>query len=260
MDQQISGMDTTLDPASAEFVGRWNRLVSTTNWEKGRIICQWRERLEAEGAPAAASSDETWSRWVGNVSPQHVGRLRRVYQRFGHVADQYPTLFWSHFQATLDWDDAEMWLEGAVQSGWSVSQMRRQRAEALGGAPAGESLDDQAPNAEFDEDSDPPQEDFAAAPSAFAEVYDPAPSDVAHGEPADEADLEEAPFGDEPSEPAPTPVRPFEKLRALPDDLGEAFEQFKLAVLKHKLAGWQEVPRADVLSALDALKQLVTAP
>ena len=24
------------------FVGQWQRLVSTTNWDKGRIICQWR--------------------------------------------------------------------------------------------------------------------------------------------------------------------------------------------------------------------------
>ena len=32
----------------------------------------------------------------------------------------------------VDWDDAEMWLEGAVQSQWSVSAMRRQRVETLG--------------------------------------------------------------------------------------------------------------------------------
>ena len=27
--------------AAGRFVGQWNRLVSTTNWEKGRIICEW---------------------------------------------------------------------------------------------------------------------------------------------------------------------------------------------------------------------------
>ena len=32
-----------LELASDSFVGRWNTLVSTTNWEKGRIIQQWRE-------------------------------------------------------------------------------------------------------------------------------------------------------------------------------------------------------------------------
>ena len=31
--------------ASAEFLGRWSRLVSTTNWEKGHIINEWRQAL-----------------------------------------------------------------------------------------------------------------------------------------------------------------------------------------------------------------------
>ena len=101
--------------ASTQYVGRWNRLISTTNWEKGRIICQWREALRQAGAPAASCTDDAWSRQVGNVTPQHVGRLRRVFERFGEVFDQYAGLYWSHFQAAVDWPDAEMYLEGAVQ-------------------------------------------------------------------------------------------------------------------------------------------------
>src|SRR5690606_19485272 len=69
------------------------------------------------------------------VSPQHVGRLRRVYERFGSSFESYAGIYWSHFLAALDWDDAEMWLEGAVQSGWSVSQLRRVRWEAMGSQP-----------------------------------------------------------------------------------------------------------------------------
>jgi len=259
MDQQTSGMETEIEQASAEYVGRWNRLVSTTNWEKGRIICQWRERLEQEGVPATDATDEAWSVAVGNVSPQHVGRLRRVYQRFGQVADSYPKLFWSHFQAAIDWDDAEMWLEGAVQSGWSVSQMRDQRWQATGGADGAEPLDEPLPATEFDEDSDPPVENQAAVGDAQA-------ADLTH-----EADVEPAAPWDEPaeaddeatddaSEPTPQPVRPFENLPSLPKDLTDALEQFKLALLKHKVAGWQEVPAAHVLAAIDALKQLVVAP
>ena len=120
--------------ASTEYVGRWNRLISTTNWEKGRIICQWREAL-AGRRPAASCTDDAWSRQVANVTPQHVGRLRRVFERFGQVFDQYAGLYWSHFQAAIDWPDAEMYLEGAVQNDWSVSQMRHQRWEAMGGSP-----------------------------------------------------------------------------------------------------------------------------
>ena len=85
-------------------------------------------------AHAAASeyTDDAWSRQVGNVTPQHTGRLRRVYQRFAGVREAYPGLYWSHFQAALDWDDAEMWLEGAVQNGWSIAQMQNERARTLG--------------------------------------------------------------------------------------------------------------------------------
>ena len=133
-DGQSGAGSEVLEQASAEFLGRWNRLVSTTNWEKGRIISAWRKAMIDSGAPAQAYSDEAWARRVGNVSGQHVGRLRRVYDRFGGGFDSYPGLFWSHFQAALDWHDAEMWLEGAVQNSWSVAQMRNQRWEATGAA------------------------------------------------------------------------------------------------------------------------------
>ena len=46
----------------------------------------------------------------------------------------------------------------------------------------------------------------------------------------------------------------------MPADLNEAFEMFKLAVISHKLAGWKDIALEDVLSILDALKQLARAP
>src|SRR3977135_648877 len=127
-------MDSALiDQTSETFLGQWKRLVSTTNWEKGQIIFEWREALRDSGAPAIEFSDDAWARRVGNVTPQHVGRLRRAYERFAATRAEYPGLFWSHFQAALDWDDPELWLEGAVQSSWSISEMRQKRWEANGG-------------------------------------------------------------------------------------------------------------------------------
>src|SRR5438552_9052823 len=125
-------MDPILtDETSDQFVRQWQRLISTTNWDKGKIICQWRAALIADGQERHFWSDEAWSDRVGGVTPQHVGRLRRVYERFGEVGQGYDGLYWSHFQAAIDWNDAEMWLEGAVQNNWSISQMRQQRWEAL---------------------------------------------------------------------------------------------------------------------------------
>ncbi len=140
-----------VEHASQEFIGRWNRLVSTTNWEKGRIIQQWREALIDVGAAAQEYSDETWSRRVGGVTGQHAGRLRRVYQRFGASYGKFPGLYWSHFQAAVDWDDAEMWLEGAVHSQWSVNAMRNQRWETLGQT----AEDSPVIESEVDEDFEP---------------------------------------------------------------------------------------------------------
>jgi hypothetical protein len=255
--------------ASQPFVGRWNKLVSTTNWEKGRIIVQWREALIAQGLPATEYSDEAWSRLVGGVTSQHAGRLRRVYQRFGKVHEEYRGLFWSHFQAALDYSDAEMWLEGAVQNDWSVAQMRDQRWTTLGRVEADRPKAGEVVASETDEDFEPgrtgkPLTDGITG--EYAEVAGPRHDGPDFGD-------EEAGPGRSDASPlsldgrgaggegvAVELVRPFENLPDLPDDLAEAFDAMKLAILHHKTDGWQEIAAADLLRALDALKALVTAP
>jgi hypothetical protein len=117
--------------ASQAYVGRWNKLVSTTNWEKGQIITEWRAKLLQQNSELEERTDEAWSRLVGDVSPQHVGRLRRVYGRFGASHSDFDGLYWSHFLAALDWDDAEMWLEGALREKWSIKQMIGRRFETI---------------------------------------------------------------------------------------------------------------------------------
>ena len=254
------------DQASQPFVGKWNQLVSTTNWEKGRIIFQWRDALIRAEAPTTKYSDEAWATRVGAVTGQHVGRLRRVYQRFGTVYDDYQDLFWSHFHAALDWDDAEMWLEGAVQNHWSVSQMRNQRWETLGQPESMKPDDKDIIASEKDEDFEPaanetPEkllgklEDIYSGPRPegpdFGDADDPA---AAPGDPSGAAIYSDG------EDQAIDFVRPFANISELPEDLAEAFETFKLAILRHKLNEWQEISRDDVLAGLDALKELAVAP
>ena len=74
---------------SEPFVGRWQNLISTTNWEKGKIIFDWREALIESGAPATEYSDEAWARRVGGVTSPHVGRLRRVFETFHADHESY---------------------------------------------------------------------------------------------------------------------------------------------------------------------------
>ncbi len=237
-----------VDETSIKYLGRWNRLVSTTNWEKGRIICQWRDEMISADAPPDDYTDQAWSRRAGSVSPQHVGRLRRVFQRFGETFDQYAGLYWSHFQAAMDWPDAEMWLEGAVQSGWSVSQMRNQRWEAIGAPADKKPRPEDIIEAEPDEDIEPVG-DECELDRAVPETLSSSITEVRNDADADER----PPYNDEQSA---EPFRPFEDLPVLPPDLAEAFEAMKLAILQQKLSGWQEISLQEMLSVLDSLKQL----
>lgn len=260
------------DRASQSFVGRWNKLVSTTNWEKGRIIQQWRDALVDEEAPATQYSDEAWSHLVGGVTGQHVGRLRRVYQRFGNQYEDYEGLYWSHFQAAIDWDDAEMWLEGAVRSEWSVSRMRRQRWETMGADPDRLPSDTDIVTAELNEDFEPANNQ-KPVPDSVSERFSEIPSGPRHEGP-DFGDAESEQhaagrkqdesgatiFSEESAEPAIEFVRHFEDLPELPTDLSEAFDQFKLAIIRHKATDWVEISCDDVLATLDALKELAKAP
>jgi hypothetical protein len=255
---------TAADETSLAYLGRWQQLVSTTNWEKGRIIHEWRQALESAGADWQQFSDEAWSRRVGNVTGQHVGRLRRVYERFGSSRETYPGLYWSHFQAALDWDDAEMWLEGAIQNHWSISEMRHERWQAFGGG-AEQPAESEVADAELDEDF---------SPDNFSEIRDPAEMGgrafdadrtlTVEEEQAQANALEGAPFDPDASwetqENHPAAVRPFEALPELPADVSEAFEAYKLAILRHKLSGWHEVTVGQVVASLEALKQLTLAP
>lgn len=257
---------------SIEFVGRWSTLISTANWEKGRIITEWREALMGSQSPSLAYSDEAWSRRVGGVSPQHVGRLRRVYDRFGSTQDSFAGIYWSHFLAALDWDDAELWLEGAVQSRWSVSQMRRTRWESMGSQPelepneqdivadgsiASGMDEDYTPLAEVDEATGVEDGPRSVAegprpdgPDFGAEDYSASSS----SEVGDEND-DGLPWDDEFKSPGESP---FAKLPSLPVDLAEALEQFKLAIIRHRADAWAEVSQADIHRALDALKAFVS--
>lgn len=271
------------------FVGRWNRLISSTNWEKGRIISQWRGALIEAGAAATEFSDEAWAKRVGGVTASHVGRLRRVYDVFGDSHETYQGLFWTHFLIALDWDDAPLWLEGAVQSGWSVSQMRTQRWEASGGQeqdrpssadPATNDLDEDFDEAVMGEASGKKDEKAFTQPGqggGSTKEYGDGPNAIGSGpgiEGPDFGDEESLnrlsddfhqnaapgqPARDDQSETPPPLVQPFAGLPELPNDLADAVELMKLAVLRHKTAGWKEIGADVVLQYLNAFNILVEA-
>ncbi len=267
--EDVLGLESTsLDEASQQYLHKWHVLVSTTNWEKGRIISEWRNDLQANGATVAQFSDEAWSRRVGSVSGQHVGRLRRVFERFATARESYPKLSWSHFCSALDWNDAEMWLEGAVQSVWSVADMRHERWLALGGDATLQPRDEEVVAAEVDEDYADPGRDHSAdathdpsVPRDFvADTFSETNSSGDDAQADGHSTGEGVPFAVDSRDAAEYATQPLTSVGELPDDLQQAFEAFKLVVLRHKVTGWVEVSAADVLNCLEHLKQLTLTP
>ena len=247
---------------SEPFVGRWQNLVSTTNWEKGRIIFQWREALVEAGAAATEYSDEAWAQQVGGVTSPHVGRLRRVFEAFGQQYESYPGLYWSHFLAALDWEDAPMWLEGAMRSGWSVAAMREQRWQSLGAVEQDRPEASDIVDADRDEDVVLPAQGGSGSSrlgdSAGEISIGPSPEDPDFGEENDlgSRNLPESNFEKGDAEKQEPLVQPFAGLPDLPPDMTEALEMFKLSILRHKSAGWVDVSHETVLKILNGLQQL----
>lgn len=251
--------DDSLVQVSAPFAGRWLKLVSTTNWEKGRIIAEWREKMILENRTPLHYSDEAWAQLVGDISSQHVGRLRRVHQRFSQSYTTYPGLFWSHFSAAVEWDDAEMWLEGASQNGWSVANMRAKRVETLG--PQTEVEPFARPSAPFDDRHtswNPQEETITGVPQTLFATDVVGDLEVGRRGTSDDS----TPFVTETeleSQELTSEVRPFEAIPTLPDDFSEAMESFKLAIVKRRMSGWTDISEMECLQCLEALKALVHA-
>lgn len=288
----IDPLDATVgdvpDSIADPFVGRWNQLISSTNWEKGRIISQWRGALIDAGAAATEFSDEAWAKRVGGVTASHVGRLRRVYDVFSASYETYTGLYWTHFLVALDWDDAPLWLEGASQSGWSVSQMRNQRWEATGGDDQERPSGEEPKSSDLDEDFDESMVAENGEANRAKEFTQPGQGGGSTKEYGDgpnaigSAAVEGPDFGDEeslnrlsddfhqnatPGQPSkddqsetpPPLVQPFAGLPELPNDLADAIELLKLAVLRHKTAGWKEIGADIVIQYLKAFNVLVEA-
>ena len=252
-----------LESQSQPFLGKWNRLISTTNWEKGAIIIEWQDAMAKSDLPKSSYSDDRWSQLCGGATPQHVGRLRRTHTRFAHVYQEYEGLYWSHFYAALDWDDAEMWLEGALQNDWSVSKMRNARWETMGQRPEDKPRVEQIVVSEPEEDEQAldtariSDRDREVAEGPIPEGPDFGDHDQMESKGGSNDDRDELQSAI--AENTAVKIRPFESFNDLPDDITAALSSFKIAIIKHKADGWSEISLDDLNGVLDALKALATA-
>jgi len=254
---------------SLPYIGQWNQVVSTSNWKKGEIICLWRKSLQEQSARSSEYSDEAWAQLVGGVTPQHTGRLRRTFERFGHVSAEYEGLFWSHFYAALDWDDAEMWLEGAVQNKWSVSRMRKQRWEVLGSLPDQQPRDADIVASEISEENQSLEPTESKRQNDRNLVEGPVYEGPDFGDQDDKesaggtanlsgGDQSSDQSSDRQGEPGKLDDPIFQSFQGLPEDVEEVVNTFKLLIIRHRTEEWQEISQQDMIGLLEALKKLAS--
>ncbi len=267
-----------IDEIASEFVGFWNLLVSKTNWEKGKVIHSWRVKLQEAGMPRRVYSDEAISQRIKDVTPQHVGRLRRVYERFGEQ-EILPNLYWSHYQAALDWDDADEWLQKASAEGLSIAQMRLERWEKFGASLKTKPKDDEIVTAEIDEDVNPYNDEgsLAVEPKITEDVDgkrakekkdDKEDKKKKKAKKSQESELGEFAGEVEPWESDPDAAPEFttadvldaiNKLDPLPNDFQEAIENLKVAILTRKIEEWKDVQPIQIAAYLSELKRLLVS-
>lgn len=125
------------EDTESALIARALSALSRCNWEVGECAAQWTKRF------ARGRTDADFASLVG-LSPDQVYQRRRVWETFGDVCENYSNLKWSHFYASLNWDDAAECLQWAQDVQAGVAEMRAwrraQHGEDLSEASADESM------------------------------------------------------------------------------------------------------------------------
>ena len=103
---------------------QWNALISESNWKKGQILSR-----AIVGKPTDGKCNKIAS-LLGGITGHHVNRLVVTWRKFGRTRHNWKHLFWAHFFAAIEWDDAVYWLREANCRNWPVKEMKIRRWEA----------------------------------------------------------------------------------------------------------------------------------
>ena len=145
--------------------------------------------------------------------------------------------------------------------------MRKTRWESSGGDPNHTPRDEELITSEIDDDFDPltAQEDeetdrekrdrtessgpLAEGPDFGDEDHNPSMAGAPQlGDPEFESESFDA---------SKEQGNPFVGLPALPPDISDALEQFKLSIVRHRAGKWSDISQKQMLDVLDALKMFV---
>ena len=108
-----------------QLVTRAQEALSSCNWVIGECASEWTQRY------SRGRTDADFGAMIG-LSGDQVYQRRRVWETFADVHTDYPTLKWSHFYVSLNWDDASECLQWANEIEATVAEMKAWRRSQHG--------------------------------------------------------------------------------------------------------------------------------
>ncbi len=132
-ENQVPSADSS--ESESELISRAQTAVSQCNWVVGECAAQWTRRY------AKGRTDADFGLLVG-LSGDQIYQRRRVWETFGDVRGDYPSLKWSHFYVSLNWDDAPECLQWAEENQATIAELKTWRRALHGG----EAADDSPPD------------------------------------------------------------------------------------------------------------------
>ncbi|MBL8848836.1 MAG: hypothetical protein JNG89_04100 [Planctomycetaceae bacterium] len=103
-----------------QLIQRAQQALSRCNWEIGECAAMWTKRF------ARGRTDADFGGLIG-LSGDQVYQRRRVWETFNDIHERYGELKWSHFYASLNWDDAAECLQWAQDMSATVAEMKAWR-------------------------------------------------------------------------------------------------------------------------------------
>ena len=134
----VQEVKSILDTARNTVASQVNKELLNTYWNIGRIICEY-EQSDAERADYGkqtlrALSKELTKEFGKGFSVSNIQFMRRFYQAYQIQQTASVKLSWSHYCELLsisDVDKRSFYEKEAVNSGWSVRELRRQIDSSL---------------------------------------------------------------------------------------------------------------------------------
>ena len=135
--KKVQMPESKVHESEEQLVSRAQEAVSQCRWVVGECAAKWTERY------ARGRTDADFASLIGLTADQ-IYQRRRVWETFAGVRGEFTTLKWSHFYASLNWDDAADCLRWAEETRSTVAEMRAWRRAQRGEDLTIDAADDEA--------------------------------------------------------------------------------------------------------------------